>query len=85
MTGSFSLNYGNAELVFNYWLDPAIPPTDYSYIIHHNGRVDVHESINATALNRVSLQRTILSQISIDELNPPLVIYVKVGNGERND
>lgn len=76
--GRFELCYGDAELIFDYECDPETPMEDYSYIIHRNGRVDVHERINTIGLNRVSLQRTILSQIPIDDLNPPLVIYIKV-------
>lgn len=77
-SGRFELCYGNDTVVFDYECDPEKPMEDYSYIIHRNGRVDVHERIEATGLNRVSLQRTILSQIPVDDLNPPLVIYIKV-------
>lgn len=82
---SFELSYGNDTLVFQYVCDPTIPPDDYSYIIHRDGRVDANERINSVGLNRVSLQRTILSQIPFDELNPPLVIYVKMGSGDKHE
>lgn len=77
-SGRFELWYGDAAMVFDYECDPVKPMEDYSYIIHRDGRVDVNERINTVGLNRVSLQRTLLSQISIDDLNPPLVIYIKV-------
>ena len=80
---SFELNFGNDVLIFQYAIDPETPPADYSYILHRDGRVDAHERINATGLNRVSLHRMVMSQITFDELNPPLVVYVKMGSGDR--
>lgn len=80
---SFELSFGNDLLTFQYVIDPTTPPTDYSYILHHDGCVDVHDRINTTGLNRVSLRRMIMSQIPFDELNPPLVVYVKMGSGDR--
>ena len=70
-------------MIFQYTIDPETPPADYSYILHRDGRVDAHERINATGLNRVSLHRMVMSQIDFDELNPPLVVYVKMGSGDR--
>jgi hypothetical protein len=80
---SFELNFGNDVLTFQYVIDPETPPTDYSYILHRDGRVDTHDRINTTGLNRVSLHRIVMSQITFDELNPPLVVYVKMGSGDR--
>lgn len=77
-SGSFSLNYGNAELTFHYDIDPITPPEDWTYILHRDGRVDVKPGLTTVGLNRVMVRAVILGQIEYDDLNPPLVIYIKV-------
>lgn len=77
-SGSFSLNYGNAELTFHYDIDPITPPEDWTYILHRDGRVDVKPGLTTVGLNRVMVRAVILEQIEYDDLNPPLVIYIKV-------